>query len=172
MKGFPGTHAPLALREIGTQGWNLFEGRVPFPAAVVKRTALQRNSRWMRRFLQETGTRLAPHGKTTMSPQLFEMQLQDGAWGMTCATVEQLHVYRSVGVQRVLMANQLVGAANIEYVVGELNRDERFEFYCVVDSVDGIRHLVAEAKRFGAAAANFSARGVRCGRWSHRRAHA
>ncbi len=149
VKGFPGTQEPLPLREIGGRGWNLFEGRMPFPAAVLKRTALQRNSRWMRRFLQETGTRLAPHGKTTMSPQLFEMQLQDGAWGMTCATVEQLHVYRSVGVQRVLMANQLVGAANIEYVVAELNRDERFEFYCVVDSVEGIRHLVTEAKRFG-----------------------
>lgn len=149
VKGFPGTHAPLALRAIGAQGWNLFAGRVPLPAAVLKRTALRQNSLWMRRFLQETGTRLAPHGKTTMSPQLFEMQLQDGAWGMTCATVEQLQVYRSVGVQRVLMANQLVGPANVEYVVGELNRDARFEFYCVVDSIDAVRHLVTEAKRCG-----------------------
>jgi D-serine dehydratase len=147
VKGFPGMHRPLALRDIGRQGWNLFDGRLPMPVAVLKRSAIESNRRWMREFLERSGVRIAPQGKATMSPQLFELQLQDGAWGMTCATVEQLHVYRRFGVERVLMANQLVGRGNIEYVVSEINRDEKFVFHCIVDSVDGVRHLVQEAGR-------------------------
>jgi D-serine dehydratase len=35
---------------------------------------------------------LAPHGKTTMSPQLFRRQLDAGAWGLTFANVHQLRL--------------------------------------------------------------------------------
>jgi D-serine dehydratase len=147
VKGFPGTHAPLALSAIGTQGWSIFGGQVPTPVAILKRSALDNNRRWMKRFLEVTRVQIAPHGKTTMCPQLFELQLQDGAWGMTCASVEQLQVYRRFGVRRVLMANQLVGRANIEYVVTALNEDPAFEFYCLIDSAAGLTHLVSEARR-------------------------
>jgi D-serine deaminase-like pyridoxal phosphate-dependent protein len=44
-------------------------------------------------------------------------------------------------VQRVFYANQLVGAADIRYVCDELRRDPGFEFYCLVDSVDGVQQL-------------------------------
>ena len=148
VKGFPGTHRPLALCEIGAQGWRIFAGHLPLPVAILKQSALEQNRRWMRRFLEISRVRIAPHGKTTMSPQLFELQMQDGAWGMTCASVEQLQVYRHFGVQRVLMANELVGRANIEYVVRELGLNPDFEFHCLVDSIDGVRHIVSEAKRF------------------------
>jgi len=47
---------------------------------VIKRAALDHNSRWMRRFLELTDAKIAPHGKTTMAPQLFAKQLADGAW--------------------------------------------------------------------------------------------
>ncbi len=40
------------------------------------------------------GVRLAPHGKTTMAPQLFARQLAAGAWAMTAANVGQVQVYR------------------------------------------------------------------------------
>jgi D-serine dehydratase len=151
VKGFPGAHRPMALRDIARQGWHLFDGRLPMPVAVLKRTALENNRRWMKGFLEASGVQIAPQGKATMSPQLFEMQLEDGAWGMTCATVGQLHVYRRFGVGRVLMANQLVGRASIEYVVSEINRDEQFEFHCIADSIDGVRHLASEAGRVGSA---------------------
>jgi D-serine dehydratase len=65
----------------------------------------------MRNFVQATGVQLAPHGKTTMSPQLFQRQLLDGAWGITLATVFQVQVARRFGVSRILMANELVGRA-------------------------------------------------------------
>ncbi|MEO1656479.1 MAG: alanine racemase [Pseudomonadota bacterium] len=139
-KGYP-ARAPMALGEIGEQGWRLFDELTPFPVAVIKKTALQSNRAWMKRFADEKGVFFAPHGKTTMAPQLFEMQLDDGAWAMTCATVEQLMVYRQFGVERIFFANQLVGAHHVRYVAEEIERDPNFAFWCLVDTEESVRHL-------------------------------
>lgn len=150
VKGFPGGHTPLSLAEIGRAGWNILGQDLPFPVAVLKASALDGNRAWMRAFLATSGVALAPHGKTTMSPQLFQAQLDDGAWGLTCATISQLQVYRRHGVRRVLLANQVVGRRNLDYLFDELARDESFEPYVLVDSVAGVGQLVAAAKRRGA----------------------
>jgi D-serine dehydratase len=142
VKGVPPAAAPVRLGEIGRRGWNLLNGDLPLPVAVLKRTALDHNSRWMRRFLELTGARIAPHGKTTMAPQLFARQLADGAWGISVATVGQMMVCRSFGIGRVLLANQLIGAQETATVLGELRRDRTFDFYCLVDSADGVGRLV------------------------------
>jgi D-serine dehydratase len=141
----------MALSEIGRQGWNLLREDMPLPLMVLKRDALAQNRRWMRAFRDATGTEVAPHGKTTMSPQLFQLQMEDGSWGITCATVEQLQVYRQFGVSRVLFANQLVGAKAIDFVLDELERDPGFTFYAFADSVAGVELLArrAEARRIG-----------------------
>jgi D-serine dehydratase len=103
----------------------------------------------MRRFLDASGAVLAPHGKTTMSPQLFHRQIEDGAWGITLATVDQIQVARRFGVQRILLANQLVGKQAIRYIMDTLGQDPNFDFYCLVDSVDGVRTLGESARAAG-----------------------
>jgi len=146
-KGIP-AGAALPLREIGAQGWNLLEGDTPLPAAVLRQSAIAHNVDWMRRFTELTGMLLCPHGKTSMSPQLFDRQLGAGAWGVTAATVSHLHVYRRFGVQRILLANQLVDPAGIRFILSELERDSGFDFYCLVDSlatVDILRKAAAES---------------------------
>ena len=72
-------------------------------------TCLTANSAWMSAFTAQNGLVIAPHGKTTMAPQLFDLQIADGAWAITVATVQQLEVCRRFGVHRVLMANQPIG---------------------------------------------------------------
>jgi D-serine dehydratase len=96
-------------------------------------------------FQKLTGVALAPHGKTSMSPQLFQRQLADGAWAITVASVQQLRVCRAHGIARVLMANQLVGRQAIAFVLDELARDPAFEFYALVDSVEGVDLLARAA---------------------------
>jgi len=145
VKGLPPAAAPVRVGDVGKRGWNLLRGDLPLPVAVVKREALDHNSRWMRRFLDMTEARLAPHGKTTMAPQLFAKQLADGAWGITVATVGQMMVCRSVGIGRVLLANQLVGRQEIATVIAEMRRDPGFDFYCLVDSLDGVGRLAEAA---------------------------
>jgi D-serine dehydratase len=114
--------------------------------AVIKRSAIEHNSRWMQAFLALTGVKLAPHGKTTMAPQLFARQLADGAWGMTFATANQVRIAREFGVPRIILANQLIGRANIDYILSELAADPSFEFYCLVDSPAGVEMLADAAK--------------------------
>jgi len=145
-KGIPGGTRPFRLGDIGAKGWNVLRQDMPLPLAVLKAPALLANSRWMQRFLAVTGARICPHGKTTMSPPLFARQLADGAWGLTAATVGHVQVYRRYGVARILLANQLIGRPEIRYVLDALARDPDFDFYCLVDSVAGVR-LLAEAAR-------------------------
>lgn len=143
-KGLPAGIAPLSLRDVPSRTWNVLAEDLPLPLAVLKESALQHNAQWMRAFQNLTGVVLAPHGKTSMSPQLFRRQLADGAWGVTVATVQQLRVCREHGIRRVLMANQLVGRQAIAYVLDELARDPNFEFYAIVDSI-AIVDLLARA---------------------------
>ena len=112
-KGFPQRSAPLRRSAIGAQGWNVLAGDLPLPLAVVKRDALQHNLGWMQRYADDAGVGFAPHGKTTMSPQLFRRQLDAGAWGLTFATVAQLRIGVEAGVRRCLIANQVFDGGDL-----------------------------------------------------------
>jgi D-serine dehydratase len=140
-KGMPANAAPIRLADIGAQGWSLLDDELPMPLAVVRESAIANNSRWMRAFLSMSGARIAPHGKTTMCPQLFRMQLEDGASAITVATVQQLKVCRDFGVASLLLANQLMGASETRYVLDELRRDPDFRVLSFVDSVANVTEL-------------------------------
>ena len=126
VKGMPGGLRPMPLGDIGRQGWNVLREDLPLPLAVLKESALSHNGHWMRRFLAASRAQISPHGKTTMSPQLFNRQLDDGAFAITIGSVQQLQVARHYGFDRVLMANQLVGRRAIRYVLDEIKRDPAF----------------------------------------------
>ncbi len=123
-------------------GWNLLREDLSLPAAVLYQDRLTHNLEWMRKFIEAYGVRLAPHGKTTMAPRLFEMQLQSGAWGITLATAHQTWVAYTYGVRRVLMANQLIGKENMA-IVSRLLRDPGFEYWCLIDSAAQVEQLGA-----------------------------
>jgi len=144
-KGFPHAAPPIPLGEIGAQGWRLFDGTLPFPQAVIRESALVHNHAWMRDFAQATGVLLAPHGKTTMAPQIFAQQLAAGAWGITVATVHQLAVCAKFGVRRVIMANQLLGSAAVAEVVRLLTLHADLELFFLVDSLDQLRAVESDA---------------------------
>ena len=146
-KGVPGLGGNVPIADVESLHWNLLNEDVPLPVAVLKRDAIEANSRRMQAFLRMTGAALAPHGKTTMSPDLFDLQLADGAWGITVATPHQLQVARHFGYQRLLLANQLIGKSALDYIIAEMHADPAFEFYCLVDSIASVRQLLAAAKR-------------------------
>lgn len=151
-KGLPPQTGIVALGEIGGRGWSLLDGDLTLPAAVLRKSALMANSATMRDFLASRDMLIAPHGKTTMAPQLYAMQLADGAWGITVATVQHLAVCRRFGIERVLIANQVIGRAEIDYLFDTLAATPRLELYCLIDSVEGVARLVEGARRHGNAA--------------------
>ena len=121
-----------ALAEVGSLGWSLLREQVSLPVAVLSQGRLQHNLAWMQEFSRHYGLKLAPHGKTTMSPALFQRQLAAGAWGITLANAPQVQVAYQFGVRRVILANQLVGQANMA-IIARLLRDSDFSCFVLVD---------------------------------------
>ena len=119
-------------------GRSLLEN-VSLPAAVIFDRTLEHNIAWMQRFADDHGAKLAPHGKTTMTPALFRRQLDAGAWGITLATAVQCAAAFEHGVTRLLMANQLVGVPNMAIIADLIERGA--DYYCLVDSVANVEAL-------------------------------
>lgn len=139
-KGLGALDSALAPAQVRQLGWNLLREDLALPTAVLYQDRLLHNLKWMQDFIAAYGVRLAPHGKTTMAPRLFEMQLQSGAWGITLATTHQVMVAYAHGVRRILMANELVGKENMA-AISRLLQDPGFEFYCLVDSAGQVEQL-------------------------------
>ncbi|HWU65276.1 MAG TPA: amino acid deaminase [Ensifer sp.] len=148
-KGVPPGVANLAIDDVAGQNWNILAEDIPLPVAVLKESGIRHNSEWMKSFLARSGTLLSPHGKTTMSPALFDLQLADGAWAITLSTPHQVQVARHFGYSRIFLANQLVGAKAIDYIISELEKDPTFEFLFLVDDIDNVEAIVSAASRSG-----------------------
>jgi D-serine dehydratase len=146
-KGLPPSAAGRNLGTLKAQGYNVLAGDIALPACLLRRDALDHNRKIMREFTTRMGVQLAPHGKTTMAPQLFAKQFADGAWGLTAGTPAHLFAYRSVRVPRILYANQLIDPHAIDFVAEELAADDKFEFLCLVDSRAAIDLLLERLQR-------------------------
>ena len=79
-----------------------------------------------------------------MSPELFALQLRDGAWAITAANVHQARVMRDSGVARVLIANEVTAPGDIAWLAGQI--EAGFDVMCYVDSLAGV-HLLQEGLR-------------------------
>ena len=148
----PGTkglalQAPLRQHALAGRGLNVLDGRLSYPVAVLRDSTVAHNIAWMRDFVERAGALLAPHGKTTMSPQLFRAQLAAGAWAITLATMPQLQVAYRFGVRRVLLANQPVAGADLDSLAALLRDDAAFEAWVLVDSIAGVQRLQQAMQR-------------------------
>ena len=151
MKGVPAYAGTMRLDAVPSKAWRLLEGDVPLPAAVIRKARLDANNAWMSGFLAANGLSIAPHGKTTMAPQLFAMQLAAGAWAITVATTQQMAVCRTFGVPRVVIANQPIGRTAIDACFAALAGDDGFGLYVLADSLDVVRAYGKGARRAKAA---------------------
>lgn len=122
---------------------NLLAEEVCLPAAVIKKSALENNIAWMQRYADARGVSLAPHGKTTMTPWIFQAQQAAGAWAIGVGSAWQANVAMASGVRRVLMVNQLVGKANMLLISQIKEHYSSADFICCVDSIENARTLSA-----------------------------
>jgi len=134
-KGYPHQAAPVRRSDIAAKGWNVLRGDLPLPLAVIRQDALAGNLGWMQRFARDQGVELAPHGKTTMSPQLFDAQLRAGAWGITFANVTQARLGLASGVNRALIANQVAATTDLDGIVEALLDHPGSRLLFLVDSL-------------------------------------
>ena len=141
IKGIPGSVEPFPLKEIKNKNWNILNEDMPMPIMVLKQDQLNHNLKTFAEYLKNNNLYISPHGKTTMSPQLFSTQLDHGAWGITAGAINQIQVMYQYGVKRILLANQLLGKSHLETISNYINNDKDFSFYCFVDSVDQFNNI-------------------------------
>ncbi|MFD8250558.1 amino acid deaminase [Nocardia sp. NPDC059691] len=143
-KGMPPAFWGRTVRELRAAAPAL--DQLETPVLTVDRAALAENITVMAEWVRAAGVRLAPHGKTTMAPQVWADQLAAGSWGITLATIWQTQVARSFGVARVLLANALVDPVGLRWVAAESARDPSFEFYCWADSAETVALMDAHLR--------------------------
>ncbi|MDX6350817.1 MAG: hypothetical protein QOF84_5607 [Streptomyces sp.] len=146
-KGLPPDADGLTVRRLAAERRSLFDGGFTTPLLTLSAPALEHNLAQLASYARAYGLAFAPHGKTSMAPQLFERQLAHGAWGITAAVPHQVRVYRAYGIQRIFLANELVDAAALRWLSAELDADPGFRFICYVDSVRGVELMDAALTR-------------------------
>jgi D-serine deaminase-like pyridoxal phosphate-dependent protein len=142
-KGWPLSVEGADLSTVGALGLNLFRDNFMFPVMVLAEDAMAHNISTVARFCAEHDISLAPHGKTTMSPELALRQLEAGAWAITASTASQARIFRAFGVPRILIAHQVIDPAGVLWMWDELATDPEAELICLVDSLDGVRLMEA-----------------------------
>lgn len=147
IKGYPLRAAPTAVDRVGEHRWQVLDDAMPYPLATLRTSALTHNLRWMQDWAGRKGVQLAPHGKTTMSPELFRLQLQAGAWGMTVATVHQLQLALEVGAQRCIIANQVLADADLDGLDALLASHANARVWFLVDSLAQLALIEDWARR-------------------------
>ena len=146
-KGLPLDGSITRVADLAGRGLNLLRGDLPMPVAVLKQSALDNNLKTMQAYIERIGVKLAPHAKTTMCPQLFARQLGTGAWGLSVATMTQFKLCHdlgdAIGMTRLILANQLVGKAEITGLARLWAQTPQRAYYVLVDSIEGARAISA-----------------------------
>jgi D-serine deaminase-like pyridoxal phosphate-dependent protein len=140
-KGLPPDASGTTVGALAAEGRNLFTGGFTTPVLALSAERLEHNLTLMRAYTERHGLAFAPHGKTSMAPQLFARQVAHGAWGITLAVPHQVRVARAFGVRRIFLGNELVDPAALRWLSRELDSDPDFRFVCYVDSTEGVAQM-------------------------------
>ncbi|MYW64813.1 amino acid deaminase [Streptomyces sp. SID8379] len=149
-KGLPPEAEGATVADLAARRLNLFTDGFTTPVLALSAERLEHNLALMETYATRHGLAFAPHGKTSMAPRLFQRQIEHGAWGITLAVPHQVRVAREFGIERIFLANELVDAAALRWLAGELSSDPSFRFVCYVDSVRGVELMQAALSAAGA----------------------
>jgi D-serine deaminase-like pyridoxal phosphate-dependent protein len=89
-------------------------GELPTPALLLDIDVAKTNASLMGERFRSLSASLRPHVKAHKCAELARLQLDNGAIGVTTATVAEAQAMAAAGVDDVLIANEVVGAAAAE----------------------------------------------------------
>jgi len=136
-KGFPLDSYGVSIKDFILRKPNIFKSGFQFPLMVLKQDALVNNINLMSRYCSSVGAELAPHVKTTMSPQIAQLQLDAGAYAITIANFWQAEVFRSFGFKKLIIANEVLDPSAISRI-SRINSSNEAEIIFYVDSLEGL----------------------------------
>lgn len=126
------------LDDIPGLGWNVAGGDTATPVATLSMDAVRSNAAAMRDWCAAHEVSLAPHAKTTLSPELIDVQREHDVWGMTAALPRQVELLWQQGVSRVIMANELTDVAAVQWLGSRLAGDPALDLFLYADSVANV----------------------------------
>lgn len=108
------------------------------PSLLIDYDLMLNNIRFMQNKADEYGVKLRPHAKTHRMPELANIQVQEGAFGITVAKVGEAEVMAENGIMDIFIANEIIGISKLERI-RELNR--KIKIRLGVDSEYGVDQL-------------------------------
>ena len=142
-KNFPLSSHGITTKKFIKSKPNLFTSGIQFPMMVLKESSLKNNISVMAEYCRSVGAELAPHVKTTMSPQIAQMQVDAGAWALTIANFWQAEIFRKFGFKKLIIANEVLDPSAIAEIA-KLNAKSKAEIIFYVDSLVGLK-IIKEA---------------------------
>ena len=133
-KGFPIDSYGKTIEQFLATKPNLFTANFQFPIMVLKESALKNNIAQMMSFCNSVDAQLAPHVKTTMSPQLAQMQVAAGATALTVANFWQGRIFLKHGFKNLIIANEVLDPTAIAEIA-KINKQKQAEIIFYVDSI-------------------------------------
>lgn len=134
--------------EVAEQGWHRHD--LLLPALTVRASALENNAHLHAAWCAANEVSQAPHAKTHMSPELVRLQQQSGAWGMTAASAHQARFLAALGVERIILAHQVVDRSSIEALARIPVQHPGAQVIPIVDSLPGVELLNRYLQEAGA----------------------
>ena len=116
------------------------------PALVLDVNILKANMEAMKRLLEGSTLKLRPHYKSHKCAAIAKWQIENGAIGMTCAKLSEAEDLCDIGVEDILIANQIVDPAKVRRLA-ELAANCRLTV--CVDDADNINALSVAAQNCG-----------------------
>ncbi|MDE0571845.1 alanine racemase [Demequina sp. B12] len=111
------------------------------PLLLVDRQRLTHNIGFLATWAIERGLEHMPHGKTSMSPELWREQIDAGASGITVATPWQARIAVESGISTVMLANQVADPHTAQWLAG--HQGESTQVMSWVDSPTSVELLGA-----------------------------
>ena len=109
------------------------------PVMTLRESAISNNIAVLAGFASAHGLLMAPHMKTHMAPALAARQLEAGAWGVTVASVHQARVAWESGIDRLIVANEVLDPAGLRWLAARRSPD----VLVYVDSLYGVEAIRA-----------------------------
>ena len=137
----------IKIQDIKKQKWNILKEDVQFPILTIKKSFFNKNILSMHKYVKANKVFLAPHIKTSMSPQIIQQIFNLGCWGFTVANNQQLSVLLKMGIRKIIFANLITNQSNIDNLFQLINQYKDIQIYICVDSIFGINLLKTLSKK-------------------------
>lgn len=119
------------------------------PALLVDLPALERNIARMAELAVSRGIGLRPHVKSHKSVEIARLQIEAGAIGVSCATLDEAEVMVEAGIPGVLVTSPVVGTNKIRRLLGNARQAGAGQVMVVADHPDNVEALAASAADLG-----------------------